>query len=246
MLAIQIKGKHIFCKSPVHYWTKENLLTTCNHEFTLQTCRSLLQKLCLVYNEQFAAASFGQHQNPSATTVFRWGCVCKEPPDEHSQSREGWSGRMPAHAHIFKGDWFWAKMLWLTPCPESTRGRKFPASLLKSCPMCCCGRIFSLRDVKKYFLLFPIRGAGKFQHEAIKRWTDCSSWGEAVLPLCSVFLCKAAFRHAKCQFPAVRFLVCLCCGRLLPAEQTNPKRMQKCICILTQEGENCTSDDGED
>lgn len=131
MLAIQIKGKHIFCKSPVHYWTKENLLTTCNHEFTLQTCRSLLQKLCLVYNEQFAAASFGQHQNPSATTVFRWGCVCKEPPDEHSQSWEGWSGRMPAHAHIFKGDWFWAKMLWLTPCPESTRGRKFPASLLK-------------------------------------------------------------------------------------------------------------------
>lgn len=40
---------------------------------------------------------------------------------------------------------------------------------VKSCPMFCCGRIFSLRDVKKYFLLFPIRGAGKFQHEAIKR-----------------------------------------------------------------------------
>lgn len=116
---------------------------------------------------------------------------------------------------------------------------------VKCCPMCCCSRICCLRDVKKYFLLFPIMGAGKFQHEAIKIWTDCSSWGEAVLPLYSVFLWKAAFRHAKCQFPAVVFLVCFCSGGLLPAEQTNPRCMQKCICILMQEGQNCTSDEGE-
>lgn len=148
--------------------------------------------------------------------------------DDHSlsQSQERWSAKMPGHAHVFKGAWFWGKRLWLTPCPESTHGRRFPAWLLKCCPMYCSSRICCLRDVNKYLLLFPIMGTGKFQHEAIKIGTDCSSWGgEAVLPLCSVFLCRAAFRHAKSQCPAVVFLVCFCSGGLLPAEQTNPKCM---------------------
>lgn len=132
------------------------------------------------------------------------------------------------------------QMLWLTPCPWSTCGRKFPVWLLKCCPMCCCRSICCLRDVKKYFLLFPISCAGKFQHETMKRWADCSSWGEAALPLCSTFLCKAAFS-------ASFLLSCFWFASvLLAVEQTNPKCMQKYICILTQEGENCTSDEGED
>lgn len=74
-LQYKLKVNTFFARVLYINWTKENLLTTRNHEFMLQTCRTLLQKLCPVYNEQFAAASFGQHQNPSTATVFRWDWV---------------------------------------------------------------------------------------------------------------------------------------------------------------------------
>lgn len=132
---LQYKSKvnTFFSKSPLHYWTKEDLLTTCNHEFTLQTCRSLPQSCVLSTMSSLLQHPLGsirilQQVQPLGGTVFARSLLMTTASVRATRDAVC---RMPHHAHLSKGAWFWAKMFWLIPCPESTCGRRFPAWLLK-------------------------------------------------------------------------------------------------------------------